>query len=108
MWALTFLNLKKGMLLASRDRYGKKPFFYYIDDETICLSSMIKPIQKYLGMSLSLRNVEMDAYLQHGQMFPAATKDTHFIGVKQVVPGHQFEFDFSSWSVKSVAAYDPL
>jgi len=95
-------------LMVSRDRYGKKPLFYYIDDECMCFSSTIRAIQEYTGISLSLRNEEMDSYLRHGKMFPTSGEDSHFIGIKQVLPGQVIDVDLESWSVVSADDYDPV
>ena len=108
MWAFTFLDWGNARLIASRDRYGKKPLFYYIDDDLMCFASTIRAIQEYVGMDLSLRNEDMDAYLRHGKMFPSSTENSHIIGIKQVLPGQVMDVDFTSWSVKSAVAYDPI
>src|SRR5687768_5539818 len=49
MWAFGLLDHGAGTLLAARDRYGKKPLFYHLDDERLCLASEIAPILRYLG-----------------------------------------------------------
>jgi len=44
MWAFGLLDHGAGTLLAARDRYGKKPLFFHLDDERLCLASEIAPI----------------------------------------------------------------
>ena len=42
MWALAIYDLKQNQLVLSRDRYGKKPLYYYKDSEKIIFASEIK------------------------------------------------------------------
>ena len=54
MWALCLLDQSAGTLTATRDRYGKKPLFWYQDAQRLCLSSEIGPILTYLGEAASI------------------------------------------------------
>ena len=43
MWAFAFIKNFKEIIL-SKDRYGKKPLYYFIDDKNFIISSEIKVI----------------------------------------------------------------
>lgn len=50
---------------AARDRYGKKPFYYYFKDGQFIFSSMINPIIKLLGFTPKLNKVALSQYMQY-------------------------------------------
>ena len=58
-------DIKKDRYFCARDRYGKKPFFYYFKDEKFVFSSMIKPIIKLLGYTPKLNKTALSQYLQY-------------------------------------------
>ena len=58
-------DIKKDKFFCARDRYGKKPFFYYHKNNLFIFSSMIKPIIKLLGSTPQLNKVALSQYLQY-------------------------------------------
>jgi len=48
-----------------RDRYGKKPFYYFASDSRFAFCSMIKPLIKLLGLKISINKVALSQYLQY-------------------------------------------
>lgn len=44
MWAFVLYDFRRNILFASRDRFGVKPFYYYIDEKCFIFSSEIKAI----------------------------------------------------------------
>ena len=97
MWALSMTDRQKKYALLSRDRYGKKPLFYYLDEEVCCISSTIKAIQVYVGLTLDFHQEVLTNYILKGTMFPSASEKTHFQNISQVLPGHNARFDFEKW-----------
>ncbi len=104
MWAATFLDTERNALTATRDRYGKKPLFYFRDDDTLIFSSTIQAVHHYLGRDPRLKTEALHSYLIYGKMFPPAGTDTHLAGLSQVPPAHVATADLASWTVK-VAPY---
>jgi asparagine synthase (glutamine-hydrolysing) len=107
MWALSFFDASSQQLLLSRDRYGKKPLFYYMDEEIWCVSSTIKAIKEYLGLTLEYEQKHLINYLLFGDMFPSDTENTHFQKIKQVLPGHNAIFDLKTWNIKQQRFFYP-
>ena len=107
MWAFTFLNEADSTLLASRDRYGKKPLFYYQDDSTLCFSSSIRAIQTYLGKTFRLDREALLGYVLYGTMYPRKSTESHFEGIRQVLPGETCLFDLKSWTCRKDAYFNP-
>lgn len=106
MWAFSFVDEETGRLLAARDRYGKKPLFYYQDDGHLIIASSILAIHRCLGTKPVLNDGFADDYLAHGAAFPRAGEKTHMEGICQVPPGHALEFDLRAWSLKLHAWFD--
>ncbi len=106
MWAFSMVDEETGRLLAARDRYGKKPLFYYHDENHLIIASGILAIHKILGRKPVLNDAFVDDYLAHGAAFPRAGERTHMEGICQVPPGHALEFDLRAWSLKLRAWFD--
>ncbi len=56
---------KEDQFFAARDRYGKKPFYYYFKDGKFIFSSMITPIIKLLGFTPKMNKVALSQYMQY-------------------------------------------
>ena len=106
MWAFTYLDRLSSTVIASRDRYGKKPLFYYMDEEVLVFSSTVGALHAYLGRKPRLKRKAMDVYLQHGVMYPSGSHETHLHTIKQVLPGHTVQFDLATWKVDEQECYD--
>ena len=98
MWAFCLLDERSGTLCAARDRYGKKPLFYYRDDNTLCVASEISPIMAYLGRAPGMVRAELDSFLRTGWLFPHADGATHIGGIRQVLAGGFMSFDLARWT----------
>ncbi len=56
---------KLDQFFCARDRYGKKPFYYYYKERKFIFSSSIKTILKILGSTPKLNKVALSQYLQY-------------------------------------------
>lgn len=64
-FSFSIYDKKLDKFFCARDRYGKKPFFYYFKDKKFIFSSMIKPIIKLLGFTPKLNKIALSQYLQY-------------------------------------------
>jgi asparagine synthase (glutamine-hydrolysing) len=99
MWAFCWLDRQRGLLHAVRDRYGKKPLFYTLDDEAICFASEPAALLALSGRQAALRPEACDGFLADGWLFPDPSGQTHLEGVREVRPGHCLTLDIARWSV---------
>ena len=106
MWAFCFLDEAAGMLTAARDRYGKKPLFYYADATTFCVASAIAPIFEYLGRRPEFVAADLDTFLRHGWLFPRSGGATHIHGIRQVAAGGALSFDLAAWTLTERRWFD--
>ncbi|WP_419763556.1 MAG: asparagine synthase (glutamine-hydrolyzing) [Arcobacter sp.] len=65
MFSFVIFDMKEEKYFCARDRYGKKPFFYYFKDNKFIFSSSIKSIIKILGTTPSFNKVALSQYLQY-------------------------------------------
>lgn len=65
MFSFCLYDMKKEKYFCARDRYGKKPFFYYHKDNMFIFSSSINSIIKLLGSTPKLNKVALSQYVQY-------------------------------------------
>ena len=64
-FAFCIYDIKIDRYFCARDRYGKKPFYYYCKDGKFIFASMIKPIIKSIGFTPPLNKIALSQYLQY-------------------------------------------
>ena len=85
MFAIAIWDPRQQHLFMLRDRLGIKPFYYYLDDETLIFASETKAINQALGRKASVDNGLIDSYMSFGYIPGENTLQT---GVKRLMPGH--------------------
>lgn len=99
MWAFSYLDEDQRRVIASRDRHGKKPLFYFADDEHVIFSSTVLAIHRYLGTRPRMKPDFADRYLIHGSAFPGEDEHTHWQDIRQVPAGCLLDFDVEKWAL---------
>ena len=74
----------KERYFCARDRYGKKPFYYYTKNDQFIFSSMIKPIIKIIGFTPPLNKIALSQYLQ---FFVPLTPNTFYQDIYKLPSG---------------------
>ncbi|MDX4012960.1 asparagine synthase (glutamine-hydrolyzing) [Aliarcobacter skirrowii] len=87
MWAFVIHDRLKDKYFMSRDRFGKKPFYYYKDQEKFIFGSEIKVILAHPDVEFKPNLKFLDSYVQNGAK--EYIKETAFESI--------FRFDFSSY-----------
>ena len=75
MFSFCIYDIKKDRYFCARDRYGKKPFFYYFKNEKFIFSSSIKSILNLLEKKPNLNKVALSKYMQY---FVSYGEDTFY------------------------------
>jgi len=95
MWALFYGDLEKNDFFFARDRYGKKPLYYYKEKSFLIISSEIKSIFYILNTRRIICKSALAFYLI-GKLSPYLSDgNTFYKNVKAVKPGHILNFNFS-------------
>jgi len=65
MFSFCIYDIKANKFFCARDRYGKKPFFYFFKEGKFIFSSMIKPIITLLERTPKINRIALSQYLQY-------------------------------------------
>ena len=84
MWALAIYDFKKSRLFCSRDRFGVKPFYYYMDNKSLFFSSELKALHKVCNLREA--NVsKIYEYLTYG--YRINDGETYLANCNELLPG---------------------
>jgi asparagine synthase (glutamine-hydrolysing) len=97
MFSFCIYDMKKDSFFCARDRYGKKPFFYYFKDKKFIFASSIKSILKLLDKKPNLNKVALSKYLQ---FFTAYGEDTFYQDIKKLEAATTLTFKNNELSTK--------
>lgn len=86
MWSFAILNKKTEKLFCSRDRFGVKPFNYYLDDNIFIFSSEIKAILEYDEGLRKPNYNSIGLFCREG--ICGEIEETWFENIKRLMPGH--------------------
>jgi len=98
MWAFAIFDKLKKKVFFARDRFGIKPFYYWVHDETIYFGSEIKQFTSIPGWYANINPQKVYDYLTWG--ITDHTDETLFKGVYQLRPGHLIELKIDDFNVK--------
>ena len=93
MFAIGLYDLSKKKLYLARDRWGKKPIYYFFNEKKIFFSSTLSPILESKIISNKINTSALHEYFQQG--FITGHKGTIIDGVNQLRPNSIIEFDLS-------------
>ena len=84
IFAFSFLNIKTGDFIISKDHFGVKPLYYHINSKEIFFSSELKSISTYLNNKLSIDKKALKNYIN---FLWSPGERTPFKEFKKLLPG---------------------
>ncbi len=105
MFAIAIYDRAEEKLYLVRDRIGKKPLYYWYQNENIVFASELKPIMKCPGFALQIRKEVLPRYLYQQYL---CGPDSIFQNVYKLSPGEILCFDKGNitkwhyWDLKKV------
>ncbi|MEO6053193.1 MAG: asparagine synthase (glutamine-hydrolyzing) [Chthoniobacterales bacterium] len=101
MWAFVIYDKNKNKLFASRDRFGKKPFYYFNEAGTFGFASELRALTKHPACPGETSELAMQKYFAYGYI-PAP----HSIlsNVWKLPAGHNLTYDLRTQAVE-IRAY---
>ncbi len=87
----------KNRYFCSRDRYGKKPFYYFEKDGKFIFASLITPIIKAIGFTPRMNRIALSQYLQY---FTPLTPNTFYEGILKLPKGSYLLFENGKIAIK--------
>ena len=61
-FAIVIIDLDKDILLISRDKFGEKPVFYYVDNNKIIIGSELKIFKHFKNVNLTPNPISLKKY----------------------------------------------
>ena len=98
MFAFVLFDEKKRRALVARDRLGKKPLYFRLDDRKLIISSEIKTFGAFSDMPLSIDRRGVEAYFAL-QFVPGP--GTIYTGVRRLAPGSYMTVDLMTWGTET-------
>ncbi|OGH88672.1 MAG: asparagine synthase (glutamine-hydrolyzing) [Candidatus Magasanikbacteria bacterium RIFOXYC2_FULL_42_28] len=98
MWALAIYDQKDNKLLLSRDRFGIKPLYYYLNDDTLMFASEVQAIHKILGKNAPL-NISVIKEIARGGFANHSSKETYLKDVYSLPHGHNLTIQYGKVSI---------
>ena len=97
---------RKRHLFCSRDRFGVKPFYYFVGTSLLVFGSEIKQILQYPGVPRTVNPTIAFQYLQQGVQ--DHSESTFFQSISQLPGGHSLAVDMTepTFSVKIEKYWD--
>lgn len=96
MFAFALYDTVQKTLFCARDRVGKKPFKYYLDDTVFLFGSELKAI---LTQPEYKKVVDYEALWHYLTLGYTPCPQTGFQGIKKLPPGHYLLFDQASHTI---------
>ena len=93
MWAFVILDRKRRRLFASRDRFGKKPLYYFHEGGTFGFASELPALRQHPACPRSLSELSLQKYFAYGYM-PAPR--SIYERVWKLPGGHSCSFDLAT------------
>lgn len=101
MWAFALYDRGQRRVFFSRDRFGKKPLFWYRRDDTFVFASELTALRKHPAIPTALSRRALQKYFAYGYV-PAPL--TFFEGVHKLPAGHNLSLDLRDHTVR-IARY---
>lgn len=93
MWAFVLYDVKANRVFASRDRFGKKPFYYFHDGRTFAFASELRTLLKHPRAPRSLSKRAMQKFFGYGYIpSPLSAID----GIRKLPGGHSLSLDLAA------------
>lgn len=107
VWALCIWDAEERVLTLSRDPFGVKPLYYFLDEKQFAYVSEVKGFLAYQEIHLDL-DVNAFATNYHYASVIHATELTPWKGVKRVLPGHALKLNANDGQLKDKVWWNPL
>lgn len=90
MFSMAIYDKKEKKLFLARDRFGKKPFYYFFDDNMFVFASEIKAILSAINCSSAINK---DAFLDYLSFLTPLGSKTFYHNIYKLEAGHCATFD---------------
>jgi asparagine synthase (glutamine-hydrolysing) len=103
MWSFVIYDRTEKVLFGARDRFGKKPLYYFHRGDNFGFASELTALLRHPSVSKSVSQISLQKYFAYGYI-PAPR--TVIQGVWKIPAGHWFRFDMASSNLKIQQYWD--
>jgi len=97
MFAFAIYDNIQNKIFCARDRFGEKPFYYYLDGNFFAFASEMKALWA-IGISKKINNTKLNLFLEKGQTYSQDNPDgTFYDNVKVLQHSHFIELDLHTY-----------
>jgi asparagine synthase (glutamine-hydrolysing) len=98
MFAFAIYDKKNQLITLARDHFGKKPLYYYLDEEIFCFASELKAIIAHpeIKQKLKIDELSLAKYLFYGYV---PSPNSIFDEIKKLEPATTLQFDLKNWKI---------
>ena len=100
MWSFAIFDVTSFTIFFSRDRYGIKPLYYYLDGHVFAFASEIKSLFSFSKIKRKVHDRNLIDFVNQGTIHDR--EDTLFFGVHEVPPGNNAFFDIKTFIFKTI------
>ncbi|WGI23087.1 asparagine synthase (glutamine-hydrolyzing) [Amylibacter sp. IMCC11727] len=104
-WAFVHADKQKSKILAARDRFGKKPFFFTKNDQQFVAASTCQAVALASKSALRFDHSYLNSFL-HFESTLLHEERTPYVGISQLKPSHSLELDLGEWHFETVPYFD--
>lgn len=97
MWAFAIYDRIKETIFISRDRFGKKPLFYTLQNKTFAFASELSALIRHPFINTSISKRSLKKYFAYGYI---PTPRTLYSNIQKLSGGHNLIFDLKNFSLK--------
>jgi len=94
MWSFVIYDIEKNILFGSRDRFGVKPLYYYLDNTYFAFASEHKAILKIPETEIGINYNEVFNYLYLNKI--ETSNSGFFDNIFELLPSHYFIYELKS------------
>jgi asparagine synthase (glutamine-hydrolysing) len=104
MFSYAVFDKRTQLITLARDHFGKKPLYYYLDDNLFCFASEIKALllNPSVRKRLEISQSALIKYLFYGYI---PSPNAIFANIKKLEPATTFQFDIQQWQIKNKYRY---
>ncbi|MEO0173088.1 MAG: asparagine synthase (glutamine-hydrolyzing) [candidate division WOR-3 bacterium] len=109
MWAFVIYDKRKNILFGSRDRFGVKPFYYYLDNKYFAFASEMKALLTLPFFDIKVNGKSVFKYIV---LFAEELEEEGFYrNILELFPSYSFILDlknltFRKWKYYNLPYYD--
>lgn len=105
MWAMAIFDKARNKIILSRDRFGKKPLYYYKTGDEFVFASEIKALLKYPHIKKEPNYEKIFRYVATNYRYVDIDEYSYFKDILQVPKSHYMEID-GNLNIKKYSYWD--